>query len=60
VSGGSDMVSDDEVPVLCMYAPFPLAISCYGGATSLSDSADKVPIPRLPPCLAITYLDEGR
>jgi hypothetical protein len=45
MSGASDLVSDDEVRIACVLAPYPRRLSAHAAAASLADRDYKVPIP---------------
>jgi hypothetical protein len=59
VSSASNLVSDDEVHVSCLCAYFsaPRPLSDHASATTLADSAGKIPIPWLTPRSALVSCD---
>jgi hypothetical protein len=60
VSGASDLVSDDEVPIPRLYVPFPQQLSDHAVAASLADSCAEVPFPRLPPRITLAACDSDK
>jgi hypothetical protein len=55
--GASDLVSDDEVPIACLYILFSQRLCDQAAATSLADRADEAPMPRLLPLFALVVSD---
>jgi hypothetical protein len=47
--GASDLVSDVEVPILCLHGPSLWKPSAHAVAASFADSGYEIPIPRIPP-----------